>query len=663
VGSHITSVLLEFSEDPLSDGTPTYVDVTGDLIEAEWWTGVSADADSPEPGGAVFRLKSSDRRWEPDYVAGQFYPNIDTNRRFRLTVTDSFGVDHQQGIYYLQDVQVDYPAGTAFAVYTVTCADGFAVLALDDLPMLDPADADSYEDVAGFDEPFSHHPLGELPGTTKAVTQIRRVGPKRGKKKRRRRRRERVLVGFEAAASGGPEGIYRNPANLVLGEPGMVLGSTGTSMRSLANDDTGAWVQVNMEADEWLSTGKQLTVIGLVKRDGASGGGCIASGPNSASSTPIFRLMASQTETGLHAQLSSGSFVTFTTGSAISANDIHQVAATFNTGQVIVYVDGAPIVTGTFGEDKLRTPAAGGFMRIGREPSNPTGWFGWLQHVIVCEQALSPERILAHWTAVSDRGYDTQLAGERIAAVADSPLWDEATIQNGTMMVTPLMQTGQPKLEVIEELAHAEGPRTLFFFNGDGDPVYLGRDYEGTAAVYNTPQATLGDTSGEHRYESVQLVWDNEVFNDTTVSHETGEAANVVDQDSIDARGRRANTDWTDVPLMHHNEVESLAYELDAYYKTPALRPATVTLNSADKGRTSMLLQREVGHLVRVKRRGEGGTPIDRICHIVGVRNQLNRDRLLTCTWNLSRGFNAADGFWHAGVAGFSEAGVTTVAA
>jgi hypothetical protein len=495
------------------------------------------------------------------------------------------------------------------------------------------------------------------------VTQIRRVGPKKGKKNRRRRRRERVLVGFEAAASGGPEGIYRNPDNLVLGEPGMVLGSPGTSMRSLANDGTGAWVQVNMEANEWLSTGKRLTVIGLVKRDGVSGGGCIASGPDSAGGTPIFRLMASETETGFHAQLSSGSFTTFTTATPISAGDVHQVAATFNTGQVIVYVDGAVIVTGTFSEDKLRTPAADGFLRIGREPSNPTGWFGWLQHIIVCEQALSPERILAHWTAVSDRGYDTQLAGSRIAEVADSPLWDEATIQTGTMTVTPLMKTGQPKLEVIEELAHAEGPRTLFFFNGDGDPVYLGRDYETAGGVYNTTQATLGDMDGEHRYENVQLVWDNEVFNDTTASDENGEAATVTDQDSIDARGRRANTDWTDVPLEYHNQVESLAAELDAYYKTPALRPVTVTLNSADKDRTNMLLQRDVGHLIRVKRRGEGGTPIDRVCHILGARYQLNRDLLLTCTWNLSRGFNGADGFWHAGITGFSEAGTTTVAA
>jgi hypothetical protein len=38
--------------------------------------------------------------------------------------------------------------------------------------------------------------------------------------------------------------------------------------------------------------------------------------------------------------------------------------------------------------------------------------------------------------------------------------------------------------------------------------------------------------------------------------------------------------------------------------------------------------------------------------------------RTLSCPWNLARGFNATPevGGWRAGVVGFSEAGVTTVA-
>jgi hypothetical protein len=94
------SCLLEFSPDRLSDATPTYVDITQDLMEADWFSGKARDLDEPQAGGAVFRLKNRDRRYEPDYEAGAFFLNIDLLRRFRLTLTPQGGAAVQQGVYY-----------------------------------------------------------------------------------------------------------------------------------------------------------------------------------------------------------------------------------------------------------------------------------------------------------------------------------------------------------------------------------------------------------------------------------------------------------------------------------------------------------------------------------------------------------------------------------
>jgi hypothetical protein len=69
-----STVLLEFSPDPLSDSSPAFVDVTSDLMEAEWFSGKTRDLEEPQPGGAMFRLKNTNRRWEPDYAAGAFLP-------------------------------------------------------------------------------------------------------------------------------------------------------------------------------------------------------------------------------------------------------------------------------------------------------------------------------------------------------------------------------------------------------------------------------------------------------------------------------------------------------------------------------------------------------------------------------------------------------------
>jgi hypothetical protein len=305
--------------------------------------------------------------------------------------------------------------------------------------------------------------------------------------------------------------------------------------------------------------------------------------------------------------------------------------------------------------ETLQTVSANQFLHIATYPGSDD-FNGYVDEVAVYEKALSAGRVLAHYTAATARGWPEQTAGTRIADIATHALWSEASIQTTGRNVQPQMKHGQAKLEEISELMHAEGPRTMFFFKGNGDPVYLGHEWQAGSSVYNTVQATFGPQSGQIPYDEVEPVYDNEVYNDVTASKEGGEAVNV----TTGAVPRRANAEFTDLLLSEDNEVESLANAVLDFYATPQMRPKTVSVNGSKAVR--QILDLDIGHLVRVKGL-EATAPFDRVANIIGKRKRLTADKQLLCTWTLGRGFNAADGFWKAGVSGFSEAGISTVAA
>jgi hypothetical protein len=64
VPDYLTGCVLQFSEDPVSDATPTWVDVTEDMRSIEWFAGVGRDGEDPQAGGRTIRYPtaSSDKR-------------------------------------------------------------------------------------------------------------------------------------------------------------------------------------------------------------------------------------------------------------------------------------------------------------------------------------------------------------------------------------------------------------------------------------------------------------------------------------------------------------------------------------------------------------------------------------------------------------------------
>ena len=829
----LTSVALEFSEDDLSDTTPTWTNVTTDCMGIEWWAGIDREGDDPQPGGATIQMRSdrtNGRRWEPDYVAGAFYPNVAYGRRFRLAlngppniltanqssvetdttgltgvancsisrvtsqafsgsaslqmtatagadmdagvssgtrrsvdasaqyvgsiyfkpdttarsvrvvvewynaagasigsdsggiVTESVGtwtratvtasapaaaaaarifgrvlsagasevhyIDGLQlekgaggdfvvggeqpyeGLWYITDISIDYPMGTNFSVVTLTCADGFEVLAPDDLPTLDPPTAGSYDDVVSGDGPWGFWPLSDPEGTRARANIVVISREKRAKadatgyRKFKGRRGTLYATKSEASSTSGPSGIYKNQPT--LGVPGLILGSSDTAVTF---DGTQS-VKIPLE-DEFDQFGglTALTLEAWVQwtQTQPANGTQVIAGPENASDLSTFALRIEDDDT-LTFRVRGPNGVAFDAFGSGTLGVLHHVVGVFSRKAMNIYVNGFKFyIFDTDAPSSLQAGVTGEFVSIARaqtasggNPDNVT-----VQHAAIYTRALSEERILAHYNAGAARGYDQETAGNRIADIATHALWSEASIQTTGRDVVPVMQTGQARLEEIAETAHAEGVRTQFFFNGSGDPVYLGHEWEASSSSYNTVQVTLGDQLGEVRYSGFEPRYDNETFNEVTASRLGGD---LYTAGSGTPAPRRVHTEFTDVLLANQNEVESLAEVTLDFYEDPELRPVSVTLNGNDSSRLNQILRRDIGHLVRVKKSGDGGTQrIDRVANIIGKRKALGPDFNLVCTWTLGRGFNALEnagtsGYWQAGVVGFSEAGQTSVA-
>lgn len=611
---------LEFSVDPLSDTTPAWTNITQYCQAASWSGGVTKDTDSPQAGGATFTLKNLQRRFEPEYAAGAYYPNIVPGRRFRITITAD-GVNYTQGIYYAREWKVEYPdPSLGYSVVTVACSDGFWRLATDTLPAMSPPSAESFEDVAAYDVPFAHYAVNEQGG--KVMTAI-----------------------------AGPEGRYSNFGtseaplfgydSALLGDnaPG-ILFTTGNGRALL--EDSQIWNDTN-----------QVTLECTVNRtSGAGGSRLFCAGPyDTAASGWSFGI----DETEVFIKNAGGTSVLAThTGGGIGIGTFH-LALVYDGSTVTAYKNGVATATAS-GSGNIISPDTPEYVYVGGSASHgaSTGATDIVSQVVFYDHALSASRIAAHATAALSRGYNPQTSGTRVAAVAADPLWSTAGIPAGTVTVAGVTQHGQNAIDEINAAASTESPGSLFYFNDAGNPAYE------TLMDTWTSAATFGDTGSEVRYQSIDLAYDDDLVNTATVSGPNLLGATASNTQSLADYGNRG-VDQTSLPIKYQTDAALLAQAYVDRFSTPMFRCESITLNGQDAAGRLQILTREIGDVIRVRRREGGGTPIDVVTRILGKSKSVDVHGNIICTWSLARGFNATTTLWHLGVTGFSELGQTTV--
>jgi len=596
------------------------------------------------------------------YRGGPLYPNIVPMRRFKLQWTAD-GTTYDEGIWYATSYEMIYPDGAKgdLAQVLVTCVDGFGLLSLDNLPHLDPPDATSLSDVMAYDEPSLHYPLSDAAGT-KAKAHVRKyklsIGGGYAPTLIRRKRVRRTETRSEAEGLSGPPGSYRNlPA---LGQAGIILGDVGTSVLLTSTNQ-----HVRIPLDNGDTTRRNaITIEAWIKtQSGSVDSGNIVWGPlcHTATSISYVTYIISSGAKRFCFDLdldAAGGFgrTQFLGLTTLSPATIYHTVATWDGVTAKLYLNGVLDASySAIGE--ITQGDNDEFVYIGGNPSlsgDPIS--GYYQQVAVYEYALSPERILAHYQAGAQRGYAAQLAGDRIEAIATSDLWSEANIPTGSFNVLPKMQVGQTALEEILETVRAEMPNNHFYFNGTGDPVYRPWNYADGLG----PLTTLGDGAGEVAYTNIEPVYDDDIYNDVTVTADGGLAQTNTDATSDGAYRTRSFSE-SGLMLQNDYDAESVSASILDQFKDPRWRCAQVDLMGDTGQKRTAIGARVIGDLVRVKRRENDGTPIDIVTPILGRAKRIDINGTLTCTWNLGRGFNAANGVWVLGISGFTELDSTTV--
>jgi hypothetical protein len=588
-------------------------------MEASWSSGIARDLDDPQAGTATFKLKNTGRRFEPEYAAGAYYPNIVPMRRFRWSITAD-GVSYPQGIWYAQSWQVTYPAGTTYSEVVVSCVDGFGILSLYNLPRLDTSDAETYGDVVDSDQPYAHWPLDE--GSGRKMT-----------------------------ASVGPEGVYRKSVDQGADSP--VVGESGYGIR-VGLDGYGK--AVLDDAAVFHDAGAVSAEVVINQTANPSANRYYIGGPfDTAASQYSFLLYSDGSGHVAAAVADSGGTSVSVINPAATANGVHHLAFTFDGGFLTLYVDGVAVAQKQ-GIDNVINPDVGESVYLGNLASASVSFEPVpvvMGHAAVYLYALSPARVAAHATAALSRGYAQQTAGSRIASQATHPLWSVAGIPAGQVTVQPEMQHGQATLDAILETVKAETPIGLFYFDDSGNPDYQPWDYP------TTLQATFGES--EVQYDDIGLQYDDEVYNQSTVSRDGGEAQTASDATSQGQYSVRAH-DETSLIIQYDSDAELISQAIVDRFKDPMYRIETIALNGAAPNRRVQILGREIGDTIRVKRRGEGGIANpDIITRILGKQKTLDVNGDLRCTWNLARGFPAQDAHWRLGQDGYTELGTNTV--
>jgi hypothetical protein len=623
-----TTHRLEISFDPLSDLTPTWTDLSSRLLEVpSVKVGVDDDLSEMQAGSATFRLDNRDRALEPGYAAGTYYPNVRPLRRIRYFIDDGVNPDWPIFYGYIVSWGPVWPGGMNQEAI-IQAVDGSVILEMDTLPSLDPPTATSYEEVVMHDQPFAYYKLDES-GGTKMFPVV------------------------------GAEGVYKNmpafqQASQIMGDPARSVEFRENVYGRAAVEDTTQFVDVGaLTIEAWA----QVT---------NSGSGSILQGPFDTAPTgdAIFKLSFGATDFGaLVATTGSG---TNNASVAATVTELHHVCATWDGSALRLYVDGVLGDTQPT-SGSLVTPDASPTLAFGNRVPALGGTLErvTVSNVAVYEHALTPERVLAHYQAGAERGFVQQTAGERIAAAATTDLWAETDIDTGTHEVIPVMSKGQSRMEAIKDAVRAEFPSAMFYFPGTADPRYLGWDY-GDTSPYNTVQATIGNNPGEVPFADIETSDDDEIYNEVTVAREGGLAQTAVDADS-EAEFFRRTYELTGLIHVDDMGCQTVAAAIleDHSQPDPPVRVKSVTLTSDNALALAEILERQPGDLIRVKHRPKGGTAIDIITRIRGrtltVAPLDGGNRVISATWTLGRGFNAAVAEWRLGIVGYTELNSTAV--
>jgi hypothetical protein len=561
-----------YSTDDASVATPTWNDATSKLRSFSTSRGRESELADVDAGTAQIVLDNRSRTFDPIF-------NSAIRPMNRWWLREQFSGSTQDFFRgYADSYDQQWPSpGDAEAV--VSCTDEMKNLALGYLPVMDPP-SPSYEDVVLYDEPVGYWRMNDdanvLDGELLAHMAVARVGSPLT-----------TTSSLFTATTGGA----------IVGEVGnkngfqALVGNGATFSTGPLEDrdagDVGGLTEFAVET--WFKTdiGDGGTTLSMVQGPGP----------------PAYELIL--TNTGffrVSCQNSAATTVTITSPTVIKLNTWYHVVGTITGLNLRLYVNGSQVASAAWSGSFPMNDVAAPMQIYSRTSGNDS-----YDEVAIYRRGLPAERVLAHYTAGTARGFPTQLPGIRIGAILDAvSSHAPRRLDTGVRDVIPRYMTGQDPLGEIRLTDRADDPDSVVFVARDGTVVFLDGDHR-SSSPYSVVQATFDDDGTDLPYGDLDLDY-SEAFllNEITATRANGPLKTASDATSIARYGKRGGS-FTDFPVTTDAAVQAIADAVLAKYKEPMFRVLSLVLTTADPAVAEAIFQRDIGDRIRVFRTPPGG--------------------------------------------------------
>jgi hypothetical protein len=570
-------------------------DITDKVRDFSSARGKDSELSEIAAGTASVTLDNRDNDFEPSVHA-------DVHPMNELWLLEQFdGQTNSMIKGHVESYEYVWPApGHSEALAIASIADELKILNLSKLPPMNPSTADSYESVVQFDQPSGYWRWSEYSLAQTAIVDGR-TSISFGN-------------GWRVPNAGGGYGISNGTP--IIGD---VYGSTEDgSGGSLSMSATQILEVTDTSAGDLLS-GTAATVELWFLRQGTPGSNTqFWAGPDSISA-PGTRIWSWALNTGGTVTFtyldSTGTNKAVTSTAALVVDDWYHLVATIDGSNVTLYVNGvlsaATAATNLIAQADTDPP-----MKI----QYPNATVRLDEMAIYPSRDLSAERIQAHYSAGTARGYDQQQPGERIGALLDT-VENHAprSLQLGSIGRTmyPRFMADQGLLGPIQQAVAVEKPDGLFFAANDGTLTFLSAAHR-SSPPYSTVQIIFSDDGTSVPYLDFSAAQADSFLGNKWNVSKSGRGAvmqTVFDQTSIDTYFEQSQS-ITDLSVTLNSVCATIASAYLAKYKEPMQRGQNLVLTTDDTAVTDVIFQYDLGTKVRVIRTRPGGGTFDQNFYI-----------------------------------------------
>lgn len=596
-------VEVAFSTDPL--GVPgAWTDISKYVREGSGRRGRTHELGQSQSGELTLRLTNTDRRFEPGFAAGAYYPNVVPMKQIRVTATHN-AVTYPVFYGYVEDWKQTWPGrpitGLGDAECILHAADGFKLLRLYTLRNTYKAEvlSDAPDVYFPMDEDFGTTVLNGVGGTGAVSTgQLGVAGPLIGG----------ATAYQAAAASGTTTGGAGSPAPIVGpgGGGNLYPGTTFEAWVYITGNPVGAPC-LCINADEAVGSMGMLNITMDSTRKLTVYGGDIGGSGAFASVTDAAWVIPLATWTHLvveRTSLNAG-------GAGMSFVDVYINGSKAGTTHQSNTTGGAFPLTpmGTITQ----------FMAV----SGDEIVYGRMAHGAIYGYPLSAQRVAAHHAATLG-SIAAGKAGAQIGLLLDQMGWPAGlrTLDTGDFYLQQFDPNGSA-LEHLPKIGE-DAERGLVQMSADGKVVFHDRSSMlSTTGSHGVSQATYGDGGGaEIAYEDLGIGNDDQdLWPTVSVSRSGGATMTASDAAGVIADGPRVLPISAD-RLAFDDDAELIAQYLSFRYRKYASRPLSVDLDlTNDITANAAILSRDTHHdRVTVLRRPPGGGATDTLdCHVEGI--------------------------------------------